>query len=90
MPTRFSPHERSEIHITGELGPWYSLIHTNNVEGYVRWSENTDDRKGEKIALLNVELIPYPRSEEFGSEHFIARTQTNRYYILRKEHAVVL
>lgn len=88
MAVPFSPHERAEIAITAELGPWYRLVHTNHIEGYIRWSTDKAHVVGEKTGLLNAELIFFPKSNEFGEEHYIARTQTNRYFLLRKTQLV--
>lgn len=84
----FAPHERAEIFITAELGPWYRLIHTNHIEGYIRWSNDKAHEPGAKMSLLNAEIIHYPTSQEFGDEHYVARTQTNRYFLLRKAQLV--
>lgn len=79
---------REEITISAELGPWYTLIHTDHVEGYIRWSNIKDQVVGTKIMLLNVKLRAYPQSELFGTEHIVAETRDGKFYLLRREHSV--
>lgn len=78
--------QREAIKVEAELKHWFILMHTNHVEGYVKWSSDPALVEGAKHILLHAKLTAYPRSQQFGEEHFIAETNGKCYLLRRSEH----